>query len=530
MDALTIERVDGVAVLVFDLPDEPVNKLSARVKSEFEDAFGSIASDESVSAVVVISGKPDIFIAGADIDEFVALRTREEAETLSREGQAMLDGVANFPKPVVVAINGACLGGGLEFALAAHYRVASSHPKTQLGLPEVQLGIIPGAGGCQRLPRLIGLRKALEMILTGRSIRADRARRLGLVDALVPNAILREVAVSAARRLAESMPPRRAPGGFAAALLERNSIGRRIVLRQAAKTVRRRTGGHYPAPLAALEAVREGLSHGLAAGLRREAQLFGELAVGDVSRKLVQIFFATTALKKDPGESVEPSAVRTVERLGVVGAGFMGAAIGGVAVAQAGVDVRFRDADLEGVGNGLRGARRLLERRKQRRRISRFEYQRLRSLLSGTTDYSGFAARDLVIEAVFEDADVKRGVFAELEDVVREECVLASNTSTIPIARLQEGARHPERILGMHFFSPVDKMPLLEVIRGPATAPWAVQDRDLRERSPRILGEPTSHTVPQRSGLAACRGGLYRGHRQGDDAIRLPRWPPDSSR
>lgn len=474
MGALRIDRVDTIAVIVFDLPGEPVNKFNAAVKSEFEETFAALGADNEVTGLAIISAKPDIFIAGADIEEFVALRTREEAEILVRDGQAMLNSVAAFPKPVVVGIHGACLGGGLELALAAHYRVASSHPKTQLGLPEVQLGIIPAAGGCQRLPRLVGLRAALDLILTGRSIRADKAFRLGLVDEVVPQVILRDVALEAARRLARSGVPRRRSHGLATALLEGNSVGRRLVFSQARRTVRRRSGGHYPAPVAALDAVAHGLAHGMTAGFDREARHFGELAVGEVSRKLVQIFFATTALKKDPGVEVAPEAIRRVERLGVVGAGFMGAAIGGVAVAQAGVDVRFRDADHERVNQGLKAARRVLDERRKRRRITRFEHQRLSALMSGTTDYSGFGARDFVVEAVFEDVEVKRQVVAELEAVVHEECVLASNTSTIPIARLQSGARHPGRVVGMHFFSPVEKMPLLEVISGPESAPWAV--------------------------------------------------------
>jgi len=259
----------------------------------------------------------------------------------------------------------------------------------------------------------------------------------------------------------------------AGALLDRNPLGRRLVFRQAEKQVRHRTGGHYPAPLAALDAVAHGLSHGLRAGLEREAHHFAELAVGEVSRNLVSIFFATTQLKKDPGVSGDVPPVRKVENLAVVGAGFMGAGIGGTAVLRAGVDVRFRDAGLDRAQAGLRNADGILKARLRRRRLTRLEYHRLRALLSGGTDWAGFARADVVIEAVFEDLDVKRSVFRDLENHVTPECLLASNTSTIPIARIASATDHPERVLGMHFFSPVEKMPLLEVIVTDQTAPRA---------------------------------------------------------
>jgi 3-hydroxyacyl-CoA dehydrogenase/enoyl-CoA hydratase/3-hydroxybutyryl-CoA epimerase len=471
MGALSTDLRASTAVLTLDLPGEPVNKLNAEVKAELEQAFARLAADPAVRAVVLISGKPDGFIAGADIEEFTRLATREEFERLSREGQEMIQRVADFPKPVVAAIHGACLGGGLELALACHYRICTDHPKTQLGLPEVQLGLLPAAGGCQRLPRLIGLSAALGIILPGRSEPGPRAYRLGLVDELVPRSILLDVALQAAERLARSGLPRRKPGG--SLLLDRNVVGRRLVYWKARRDTLRKSGGHYPAPLAALEAVRVGLERGARAGYLVEQRKFGELAVGKVSRNLVRIFFATTALKKDDG--VPPGTpARRVARLGVLGSGFMGAGIAGTAVAQAEVDVRLKDTDLTRVGKGLKAATDILQGRLQRRRITRYEYERLAALLSGGADYTGFRTVDLVIEAVFEDLAVKRAVLAETEQVIRPEAVFATNTSTIPIAEIAAGARRPERVLGMHFFSPVDRMPLLEVIPTGRTAPEAI--------------------------------------------------------
>jgi 3-hydroxyacyl-CoA dehydrogenase/enoyl-CoA hydratase/3-hydroxybutyryl-CoA epimerase len=472
--ALTWELADGVAVVTFDLKGEPVNKISRAVKQDVLATFESLERDGSVAAVAFFSGKPDSFIAGADIGEFVALTSAAEAERLAADGQELLERVAGFPKPIAAGIHGACLGGGLEFALACRYRVASDHPKTQLGLPEVQLGLLPGAGGCQRLPRLIGARAALDLILGAKVERAQKAFRLGIVDELVPAAILQDITIAAARRMAAGWRPRRSRrGGLAGWVLDGNPLGRWLVFRAARKQVLERTGGNYPAPLAALEAVEHGLRHGVPAGLKREAQLFGQLAVTDVSRKLVQIFFATSALKKDFGVANPPPPV-AVQRLGVVGAGFMGAGIAGTAVAQAGVDVRLKDADLPRVAHGLAAARAILDDRLKRRRITPYEHMRLVAQLSGGDDYAGFRRAELVIEAVFEDVTVKQQVLREVEDATAEHATFASNTSTIPIERIAATARRPEQVIGMHFFSPVARMPLVEVIPSARTAPGVI--------------------------------------------------------
>ncbi|HMJ58969.1 MAG TPA: 3-hydroxyacyl-CoA dehydrogenase NAD-binding domain-containing protein [Gemmatimonadales bacterium] len=472
--ALTWDVQDGIAVVVLDCKGQPVNTISRAVKDEFRACFEALANDASVQAVALFSGKPENFIAGADIEEFVKLTSAAEAERLSADGQDMLDQVARFPKPVAVGIQGACLGGGFEFALACSYRVASNHPKTQIGLPEIQLGILPGAGGCQRLPRLVGARAALDMILAGKAERAEKAFRLGMVDELVPPPILRSITIAAARRMAGGWRPKRhRPGGFMGWLLDGNPLGRMLVFRTARKQLEAKTGGNYPAPFAALEAVEYGLRHGMAEGFKRESQLFGQLAVTDVSRKLVQIFFATNALKKDMGVDGAPAPV-AVHRLGIVGSGFMGSGIAGTSVAQAVVDVRMKDSDLTRVAAGLRAAREILDDRLKRRRITKYEHARLVALLSGGDSYAGFWRAELTIEAVFEEIAVKQQVLREFEAATPDGAVFASNTSTIPITSIAEAARVPERVVGMHFFSPVAKMPLLEVIPGKRTAPGVV--------------------------------------------------------
>jgi 3-hydroxyacyl-CoA dehydrogenase/enoyl-CoA hydratase/3-hydroxybutyryl-CoA epimerase len=470
--ALTTAVEDGVAIVTLDLPGESINKFSRAVRGEFAALLTELEADAAVRAMVIISGKPEIFVAGADINEFVALRTAEEATRLSREGQKLLGRVERCAKPVVAAIQGTCIGGGLELVLACHYRVASDHPKTVFGAPEVQLGLLPGAGGCNRLPRSVGLRAALHLILTGRSVPAARAFKMGLVDELVSPAILKEVAVAAALRLAERpMRRRRGPRGVTAWLMDRSAPGQAFVLRRARAMTLKQTGGHYPAPLTALDAVRYGLANGLEQGLENEAELFGQMAVTDVSRRLVEIFFATTALKKDPGVAAPAPEPRRVDRLGVVGAGFMGSGIAAVAATHTGIPVRLRDTELPRVGAGLRTVADIIGERVRRRSVTRREGARQTALVSGTVDYTGFRTADLVIEAVFEDLALKQAVLKEIESVARPDCVFASNTSTIPISRIAAVSSRPSNVIGMHFFSPVQRMPLLEVVVGARTAP-----------------------------------------------------------
>jgi len=476
MTALTIANHGAVAVLTLDLQGEPVNKLNAQVKSEFEAALERLRADVAVKALVIISGKPDTFIAGADIEEFTRLSTREEFARLSADGQAMLQRLDDFPKPVVAAIHGACLGGGLELALACDWRIATDHPKTQLGLPEVQLGLLPGAGGCQRLPRLIGLSAALAIIMPGKTETGLKAFRLGMVDELVPKSILLETALAAADRiLTKGIPLRAKKGGLVGAIFDRSWPGRQFVYWKARKDTLKKTGGHYPAPIAALEAVKAGLEQGGTKGYEVEHQKFGELAATPVSRQLIGIFFATTALKKDDGLPAGVTAKpRPIERMAVIGSGFMGAGIAGTAVSTAGVDVRVKDTELARVGKGLKAATDILSGRLKRRRITKFEFERQAALLSGGTDFSGFPRTDLVIEAVFEDLEVKRKVLADTEAHTGPTAIFATNTSTIPIADIAANAARPGQVLGMHFFSPVDRMPLLEIIPTASTSPETI--------------------------------------------------------
>ncbi len=470
---------DGVATVLVDVPGEPVNTISPEVGAELSKVVDALASDGEVKAVVIASGKKDGFIAGAHIDTFQALTTAADAEALARELQGVYGRLEALGKPVVAAIHGACLGGGLELALACSYRVASDDPKTALGNPEVQLGLIPGAGGTQRLPRLVGLEAGLDLVLTGKSVKARKARKLGLVDETPPKELLLDVARRRAVELASgALKPEAArhhDGAMAAvrsAALTGNPAGRALVFRQARAALLRATKGNYPAQERALEVVAHGLAHGMAEGLALEARRFGELAVTDVSRRLVEIFFASTALKKDRGVDDPEVKPRKVERVGVLGGGFMGSGIAYV-TANAGVPVRLRDRDDALVGKSIAIVRGLLEERVKRRSIDKRELFATLRLVTGTTDWSGFAGVDLVIEAVFEDMALKQQILRDLE-AVNPRAIFATNTSALPISQIAAAAKHPENVVGMHYFSPVHKMPLLEVVAAEKSSPEAI--------------------------------------------------------
>jgi len=472
---LSMDVDDDILVVTIDAPGAAVNTLSPALAAEFEDVFRRAQDDALIKGVVLISGKSENFIAGADIEQFPQLKTAAAAEAISQMGHGMLRRLELLRVPVVAAIHGACLGGGLELTLACRYRVCTDHPKTTLALPEVQLGLIPGVGGTQRLPRRVGLQAALDMILTGRSVRAKRALQMGLVDEMVHPALLREIAVERARAISAGTlkPSRSGRTSPTSLLLERNPIGRSVVFKKARESVMEKTAGHYPAPLAALDAVQAGYARGFDEGLKEESRLFGEMAMTEVSRQLVFLFFASNSLKKDPGVNdaadVRPREIHT---LAVLGAGFMGAGIASIAVQQ-GTSVRLKDTDTTRVGKGLASVRGVLQERLTRRQITRVQLDDYMSLVGGTTNYTGFESADLVIEAVFEDLALKHRVLEEVEPALDSTAIYASNTSTIPIASIAGAAKHPERVLGMHFFSPVHRMPLLEVIVTPETAPDA---------------------------------------------------------
>ncbi len=467
MSYAEIEKENGVAIVWMDQPGERVNKISIDLVDKFKTILDGLEGDDTVRAIVLISRKPDNFIAGADIEKFRDMKSPEEGEFLSRQGHALLNRMAAFPKPVVAAIHGATLGGGLEVALACHYRIASDDSKTVLALPEVKLGLLPGGGGTQRLPRLVGLQAALDMMLTGKNIYPRQAKKMGLVDDIIHSYGLLEAAKKAALELADHPLKRKKRQPLLAELLESTPFTRNLVYKKATEMVQKQTWGNYPAPVKIIECVKAGMEKGPAAGMEAETKKFGELVVSRESRELIQIFLSMTAMKKNPLKD----RVRPVRTIGVLGAGLMGSGIANVSAAN-GLEVLLRDVSYDAVGQGEKAIWQDLEAKVKKKALSPFQRDVTFSRITGTTDWRGFEKADLIIEAVFEDLELKRKVLAETEPLMKEDTIFASNTSSIPIGDIAVGARRPERVIGMHYFSPVPKMPLLEIIVTEETADW----------------------------------------------------------
>jgi 3-hydroxyacyl-CoA dehydrogenase/enoyl-CoA hydratase/3-hydroxybutyryl-CoA epimerase len=475
---------DRLATLTFDLPDKKVNVFGRAAFAELERVLDELAARRDVGCLVLLSGKEGSYIAGADVDEIERVTDPVEAEAGSRIGHRLFGAWAALPFPTVAAIRGVTMGGGTEIALASTWRVASDRADTRIGLPEVRLGIVPGWGGSTRLPRLIGIAAALDMILTGKTVSGRQALKLGLVDALLPDPRFLDLVRDFAReRLASdnaggrpAPPPpsrsRKRPGGLRGALLEGNPIGRHIVFDQARKQTLEQTRGHYPAALRAIEVVRVGIEDGLRAGFDAEARAVSDLAPSPVAKNLLHVFRLTEGAKRERG--VAGGEPRPVRETAVLGAGTMGGGIAQLIAAETGLPVRIKDVRNEALAAGMSHAAGLFDRQVRRRRLDPPGMRRKMALLRPTLDFSGFRRVDLVIEAIVEQLEIKQSVFAELAAQVPAGAVLASNTSSLPIRDIRAKTPHPERVVGMHFFNPVHRMPLVEVIVPEGADPAAV--------------------------------------------------------
>ncbi|WP_442857497.1 fatty acid oxidation complex subunit alpha FadJ [Alteromonas sp. MB-3u-76] len=465
--AFSLTKQDnGVAILSMDVPGESMNTLKAEFGDEISAMLDDIEQDNSIKGVVVISGKSNSFVAGADISMLAACKTAEDATKIAAGGQAVFDRIENMKATFVAAIHGPALGGGLELALACHYRVCTDSSKTQVGLPEVQLGLLPGSGGTQRLPRLIGIQQAMKMMLTGSPARAKQAKKYGIVDDVVPESVLLDVAEQFALK---RKPEREAPQkGLMNKMLETTGPGRNIMFKKAREATFSKTKGNYPAPGFIIDVIETGMTEGMKAGLKAEAEAFGKLVMTPESFQLRQIFFATTEMKKENGvEGVTPAKVN---KAGVLGGGLMGGGIAFVTSTKAGVPVRIKDVRAEGIANAMKYSYDILNKKVKKRFIRNSEMQKQLSLLTGTLDYSGYKDIDIVVEAVFEDLDLKQKMVADIEENCKETTIFASNTSSIPITQIAAKAKRPENVIGLHYFSPVDKMPLAEVIAHETTS------------------------------------------------------------
>jgi len=451
---------------------------------ELDRRLEEIASHSELQSLIIISGKANNFIAGAKISEIENLTDTAEGAEKAAMGQAVFGKISNLPMTTIAAINGACVGGGLELALACDFRIARQSKATRIGLPEVRLGIIPGFGGTQRLPRLIGIQRALDYILTGRTVEAKRAYRSGIIDRVVPEEFDVDMMPTVARAFAievrspeirQKLLARRQRVNAQSLLLEKNFIGRKVLFDQARKRVLKESKGQYPAPLLALESVEKGFPLELEAGLAIEAELLGRAVVTQESKNLIKIFYLTEEIKKDPGVVGFDRPVTTFHRIGVLGAGVMG---GGIAQLMAFHDLptRMKDINYAAVARGTETAARVFGEAVKKRRMTRKEMQNKMARISGTTDYSGFHRVDLVIEAIVENLDLKKRVFAEIDNIVPPHAVLASNTSSLSITEMAKATRRPDKVCGLHFFNPVHRMPLVRsfAVSQPAMTPSPV--------------------------------------------------------
>ncbi len=472
-DAFTIDISDGIAVIRFDLPGEKVNKLTTGVVAELEQLIGRLESESGIDGAVIVSGKEDNFIAGADISEIETIVSPAEGARLSEQGQGVLERLEQLPFPVVAAINGACLGGGLELALACNYRLATDSPKTVLGLPETSLGIIPGFGGTQRLPRLVGIKEALRMITTGAKVYPKKAWRIGLVNDVAAKERLMEAAGRFISSHGETGKKTKKTSwksrGLVALLFESNKFGRNFLFDKARQAVRRKVGDHYPAPFAAIDAIEDGFKHGLKEGFASEAHLLGEMAVTDTSKNLIKVFRL-----RERFSHVEKAPAGYISSVAVIGAGAMGGAIAAL-VAENGMKVRLVDMSTKALGKALRAVYSTVEKKKNKGIYSSTDAAWIPSRISCDTMMRGLKRTDVVIEAVVESMDVKRSVLADLAAATREDTIIVSNTSSLSISEMAGAVPDAWRVAGMHFFNPVDRMQLVEVVRGEKTSDLTVR-------------------------------------------------------
>jgi 3-hydroxyacyl-CoA dehydrogenase/enoyl-CoA hydratase/3-hydroxybutyryl-CoA epimerase len=477
-----IERTsDNIQILRMGAADKSVTVLGEGLLRELNDILDELVTNRDVKGLVIIGSKKD-FALGADIHDISQFDTPDQTRDGCQKMQGIFGKIEKLPFPTVAAIDGQALGGGLELALACTWRVVSD--QATLALPEIQLGLIPGAGGTQRLPRLIGIQPALDMILTAKRIAGKKAVKMGLADACVHPKVLETVAVQYAIKKRDRKNKGLLSINLSSELLhlatESNPIGRALVEKKAREMVEENTKGFYPAPFKALEAIFNGFDKKLEKGLEIEAKAFSELAHTRESRSLIHLFHATTAAKRnayaDAGkEAFGDQASRTV---GVVGSGFMGAGIATV-LADKNVRVMLSDPNKDSTKRAMSNAHKFFAKKAKKGRLKTYELWQKLAHISPGLNTQGFGAADIVIEAVFEDLGLKQDILAQLEQRAHPKQVFASNTSAIPISKIAARSKHPERVLGMHFFSPVEKMPLLEIVITEQTAPWAV-DRAFR--------------------------------------------------
>jgi 3-hydroxyacyl-CoA dehydrogenase/enoyl-CoA hydratase/3-hydroxybutyryl-CoA epimerase len=463
-----IDRQTGVANLIFDLPNEKINKLSKPVLEELERAINVIDGNKGIRVVIISSAKKDIFIAGADINEIKSITTEKEAKEKVSKGQEILNSLAKIKIPTIALIDGACLGGGLELALACKYRVAIISEKTQLGLPEVNLGIIPGFGGTQRLPMLIGLEESLKIILSGKSINAEKSYKIGLVDEAFHHEFIQKNLSDFVTEILNNPNKnkyltRRNNSARQRFIVETLMLNRYLILYLAKKNLWEKTKGQYLAQFFALEVIKKTYRRTYGTrGFNIELDAFCELVTGEISKNLIDIFFTNESLKKEQFIPFNGD-VLPIKNVGLLGAGIMG---GGIAwlFSNKEIAVRIKDISQTAIALGYSQIYKIYNQLLKIRKISPAQMSLKIANISAGLDYTNFDRSDLVIEAVVENMEIKKNILKETENFVNDETIIASNTSSLSITEMSDVLKNPDRFIGMHFFNPVNKMPLVEVI------------------------------------------------------------------
>jgi 3-hydroxyacyl-CoA dehydrogenase/enoyl-CoA hydratase/3-hydroxybutyryl-CoA epimerase len=467
-DLFRLEIEEGIATIWIDSQKDKMNIVSPSLIGDFENVFKEIETNEDIIGAILISAKKD-FIAGADIKSFKGEKVGD-FQPFSRKGHELLQKIEDSKKPIVSAIHGTCYGLGVELSLACNSRVCSNDSKTKLALPEVKLGLLPGGGGTQRLPRLVGLQASLDMMLTGKNIFPSKAKRIGLVDEVVHQSKLHNAAKKIVLSIIKNnFQRKKVKKSFTVKLLDGTSLGRSVVISQAKKTVLRLTKGNYPAPIEIIECVKIGLQKGLKAGYEAEVIKFEKLILSNVSSALRNLFFTTTDKKKNPYKV----DLKNTQKIGVIGAGFMGEGITEVSI-NSGMDVLLKDLDDEMIHQARKNIWENLNRKVKRRQMSKVSAKTTAQKAVGQLDYKGFNNIDVVVEAIVENMTVKKKLIKELESICKDDFIFASNTSSLPLTEMSEEAKNPENVVGMHYFSPVTKMPLLEIIKTNKTSEQAI--------------------------------------------------------
>ncbi|MGE0145402.1 MAG: 3-hydroxyacyl-CoA dehydrogenase NAD-binding domain-containing protein [Planctomycetota bacterium] len=462
-----LERPEpGLAMLILDPPHRSLAVLDGPLLRDLERHILALENERDLAGIVITGRTPSQFAAGADVKAILGLSDAARTRELVLAVHELFLRIERMRPIVVAAVGGPVPGGAFELSLACDFIVATDERSTRIGLPETQLGIVPGWGGCHRLPRRVGVPTALEAILSGKLYDARKAKKLGLVDRLTKPEYLRKVAADIAMRRERLEPRTRGAKSF---LIDRNVAARAVIVSQARKKVLEKTRGQYPAPLEAISLVASAPSVSMEDGAAREADAIAKLACGSVSKNLIQIFLASEEQKK-LGRGKGSNAPRAITRVGVLGAGVMGGAIASVC-AEKGMAARLMDLDGKALDRAEHAHRSEMQKKLSRRAVESHEFDGAIDRFERTTTIDGFARCDLVIEAVAERLEVKRKVLAALEAQCSSEAILATNTSSLSVDAIGAELAHPERFCGLHFFNPVRKMPLVEIVRGERTDP-----------------------------------------------------------